>query len=381
MRLHTPVLFLTLAGLSAASIAAKGAKTTNAPHHLMGLVSKGLPGIIIYDADTDQVVCKATMGVAPHEAAFSLDGKTAYVPVYGSTAVGAAGTNEHMLHFIRTSDCEDLKALDTGENKRPHGIAVGKSGTIYLTAEVAKSLLLVDPNTKEIVGKIPTDSPYSHMIAVMPDEKKIYVSNVGSKTISVLDVPDRKLAQVIPTPTENQRMTLSPDFKWFVTSFGPLHQVAFYRTSDNQLDFTVPIDGNPFVARFSKDGRYLYDAGHPNKKITVWKIDVAARKVVATSTADLGSATGSLEISPFTGTIYVSDNDTNRFERTRSGNARGEEANRDREDPGLHYLCHGSLGLSSVTLLTRLVYSGRALPVVTTPIGNFDRGLIAVLTS
>lgn len=314
MRLYTTVLVLALASFTASSVsAAEAAKTTNAPRHLMGLVSKGLPGIVIYDADTQEVVCKATMGIAPHEAAFSRDGRMVYVPVYGSTAVGAAGTDEHMLHFIRTSDCQDMKALDTGDNKRPHGIAVGKSGTIYLTAEVAQSLLLIDPAKQEIVGKIATGSPYSHMIAVMPDEKTIFVSNVGSKTISVLDVPDRKLAQQIPTPSENQRMTLSPDFKWFVTSFGPLHQVAFYRTSDHQLDFTVPIDGNPFVARFSKDGRYLYDAGHSNGKITVWKIDVGARKVVTTSNADLGSATGSLEISPFTGTIYVSDNATNRL--------------------------------------------------------------------
>jgi DNA-binding beta-propeller fold protein YncE len=314
MRLHTTLLYATLSALSAWSLtAAEAGKTTGNHTHLMAIVSKGLPGVVIYDADTEQVVCKATTGVAPHEAAFSRDGRMVYVPVYGSTAVGAAGTNEHVLHFIRTSDCHDMKALDTGDNKRPHGIAVGNGGTIYLTAEVAKSLLLIDPKTQEIVGKIPTGSEFSHMIAVMPDEKTIFVSNVGSKTISVLDVPDQKLAQEIPTPTTNQRMTLSPDFKWFVTNYGPLHQVAFYRTADHQLDFTIPIDGDPFVARFSKDGRYLYDAGHPNGKITVWKIDVASRKVVATSNADLGSATGSLEISPFTGTIYVTDNETSRL--------------------------------------------------------------------
>jgi YVTN family beta-propeller protein len=281
--------------------------------HLMMVVSKAMPGITIYDADSGQAICRAKVGVSPHEAAFSLDGQYAYVPVYGSTAIGLAGTDEHVLHFIRTSDCSEAGTLDTGENKRPHGIAVGKSGTIYLTSEVSKSLLLIDPNQRQIIARIPTDSPYSHMIAVTPDEKTIYVSNVQSKTVSVLDVKDRKLEKVIPTGAENQRMTLSPDGRWFVTSLGPEHKIAFYRTADDQLDFTVAVDGQPFVARFSADGKYLYDAGHNAGQIRVWKIDVAQRKVVATSSDDIGKNTGSLTVNPFNGLVYVDDQATNKM--------------------------------------------------------------------
>src|ERR1700722_8874150 len=75
--------------------------------HLLMVVSKGMPGITIYDADSGQAICRAKVGISPHEAAFSLDGQYAYVPVYGSTAVGLAGTDEHVLHFFRTSDCSE----------------------------------------------------------------------------------------------------------------------------------------------------------------------------------------------------------------------------------------------------------------------------------
>lgn len=296
---------LSLALLSAFALSA--APPTVEHSHLMLVVSKAMPGITIYDADTEQPICRAKTGISPHEAAFSLDGEYAYVPVYGSTAVGLAGTDEHVLHFIRTSDCFDAAQLDTGENKRPHGIAIGKSGTIYLTSEVSSSLLLIDPISRRIVAKIPTDSQYSHMIAVTPDEKTVYVSNVQSKTVSVLDVPARKLVKVIPTGAENQRMTLSPDGRWFVTSLGPEHKVAFYRTSDNQLDFTVPVEGAPFVAKFSADGKYLYDAGHNGGQIRVWKIDISQRKVVSTTTDEIGKNTGALAVNPFNGIVYVSD--------------------------------------------------------------------------
>jgi YVTN family beta-propeller protein len=280
---------------------------------LMLVVSKHLPGLTLYDADTEEPICRVTMGISPHEAAFSLDGRYAYVPVYGSSGVGQPGTDEHVLHFIRTSDCGDIGSLDTGNYKRPHGIAVGQSGTIYLTAETAESVLLIDPQDRRIMAAIPTGSKTSHMFALTRDEKKMYVSNVQSKTVSVLDVPSHKLADTVQTGSQNQRMTLSPDEHWFVTSLGPDHKIAFYRTSDNQLDFTVPIEGVPFVAKFSADGKYLYDAGHQQGRIYAWKIDVAKRKVVATTTDDLGRDAGSLEVNPFNHEVYVSDQATNRI--------------------------------------------------------------------
>lgn len=313
--------FLTLSLLAALSAAVWATPPpAQKPHRLMMIVSKKLPGIAIYDADTEQLVCRAKVGaLSPHEGAFSPDGKYAYVSVYGSSGVGKPGTDEHILHFIRTSDCEEIGVLDTGENKRPHGIEVGQSGTIYLTTETSQSVLLIDPTHRRIIGKIPTDSSTSHMLAVTPDEKTAYTANVQSKTVSVLDVPGRKLAKVIQTETEPQRMALSPNQRWFVTNLGPEHKIAFYRRSDNQLDFTIPINGVPFVAEFSSDGKYLYDAGTEQEKIRVWKIDVGQRKVVSATNEELGKAIGSLEVNPFNRNVYLTSSDLNKLSEIDAG--------------------------------------------------------------
>lgn len=230
--------------------------------HLMMVVEKGLPGATIFDADTDQPICNANVGIlSPHEAAFSLDGRTAYVPVYGSTNVGVAGTDEHVIDFFRTSDCQRIASMDTGDYKRPHGIWVGPSGTIYVTSEITQSILVIDPVKRQIIATIPTGSSYTHMFAMTNDEKTALTSNVMSKTVSLLDVQNRKLIKTIPTQTNNQRMTISPDQKWFVTSLGQEGKVAFYNTSDGELAFTVDIpDGSPFVGKFSADGLY-YEMG------------------------------------------------------------------------------------------------------------------------
>jgi DNA-binding beta-propeller fold protein YncE len=278
--------------------------------NLMVVVSKGLPGITLYNADTDQEICKATMGSAPHEAAFSRDGKTLYVPVYSPANVGQPGPDEHMLHFIQTSDCKIVASLDTGDFKRPHFPEEGPSGMLYITAELKESILIVDPKERKIVGTMPTGSNTTHFFAMTKDEKKLFTSNVGAATVSVVDIPGRKLLTTVSTGSGNQRMTVSPDDKWFVTNVGATRKMAFFRTSDHQLDFDVELEGSPFVARFSPDGKSIYNMGNAPRGATpggirVWKVDIASKKVVATSSDTLGTGTGGIQVSPVNGRVYI----------------------------------------------------------------------------
>ncbi len=281
----------------------------------MLVVSKRLPGVTIYHADTHKSLGSVEMEISPHEAAFSADGEYAYVPIYSDSGVGKPGINGHVLHFVRVSDCRIIGTLDTKEYKRPHGIAVGRqSGLLYITAELAESVLIVDPNRQQMVGAIPTGSDTSHMLAVNREETRAYVSNVRAKTISVLDVEKRQLIDTIPTDGENQRMALSPDERWFVTNLGPAKKVAFHRTSDHGLDFTVSIEGTPFVSKFSADGSFLYTAGFARtRRNAAWKIAVAQRRVAASLSDGLGEDVGSLEVNPFTKAVYMSDQTTNKI--------------------------------------------------------------------
>jgi DNA-binding beta-propeller fold protein YncE len=287
------------------------ASTSTAPRTraLLAVVSKGLPGVTLFDAVTDQQICQAKMDVAPHEAAFSADGRTLYVPVYSSANIGQPGPDGHTINFMSTIDCHIERQLDTGEYKRPHFVEVGKSGLLYVTAEQNQSILVVDPKKPAIVGTIPTGSRNTHFFALSRDEQRIFTSNVTDRSLSVLDVPTRRLLATVDAGASNQRMTLSPDGRWFVTSLWQSRKIAFYRTEDFKLDFTVDVDGAPFVARFSADGRFLYNMGmQPNATpagIRVWKVDMSTRSITATSSAALGVGTGSLQVSPVNGQVYL----------------------------------------------------------------------------
>ncbi|HWL61178.1 MAG TPA: hypothetical protein VNQ32_00085 [Steroidobacteraceae bacterium] len=284
-------------------------ETPAAGRALIAVVSKGLPGVTIYDAATDRQICQAKMEVAPHEAAFSADGRTLYVPIYSSANIGQPGPDGHTINFMRTDDCSIAHALDTGGTRRPHYAETGPDGLLYVTAEQQQSILVVDPRQHTIVGRIPTGSSNTHFFAIAPGGGKLFTSNVGDGTLSVIDVPQRKLIDTVDAGASNQRVTVSPDGRWFVTSLWQSGKVAFFRTGDHRLDFAVDMEGAPFVARFGGDGRYLYSMGmEPGRQpagIRVWKIDATTRQVVAQSTAELGTGTGSIQVNPLNGQLYT----------------------------------------------------------------------------
>ncbi len=276
---------------------------------LIAIVSKGLPGVTLFDAATDRAICQARMEVAPHEAAFSPDGRMLYVPIYSSANIGQPGPDGHTINFMRTEDCSIAHVLDTGDTKRPHYAEMGPDGLLYVTAEQQQSILVIDPRQQSIIGRIPTGSSNTHFFAIAPGGGKLFTSNVGDGTLSVIDARQRRLLDTVDAGASNQRMTVSPDGRWFVTSLWQSAKVAFFRTSDHQLDFTVDIEGAPFVARFGGDSRYLYSMGmEPGGQpagIRVWKIDTTTRQVVARSTAALGTGTGSIQVNPLNGQLYT----------------------------------------------------------------------------
>ena len=301
------MLLVSMAGLAACSATASRGEPSQSV--LMAVVSKTLPGVTIYDAATDRQICQVKMEVAPHEAAFSGDGRLLLVPIYSSANIGQPGPDGHAINFMRTADCGIEYALDTDPVKRPHYAETGASGLVYVTAEQEQSILVLDPQKRAIVRRLPTGSRNTHFFALSRDEQRIYTSNVGDRTLSVIDVPAGKLLATVDAGAPSQRMTLSPDGRWFVTSLWQSKKVAFYRTADNALDFTVDIQGAPFVGRFSPDGKYLYNMGmEPDRQpagIRVWKIDVATHQVVAQSSANLGIGTGGIQVNPANGLLYL----------------------------------------------------------------------------
>jgi YVTN family beta-propeller protein len=226
---------------------------------LLLVANKGEQSLGIIDpVSCRQIASVAENGVTGHEVVASPDGTRAFVPIYGNSGVGHAGTDGQLLRVIDLEKQEIVGTIDFGKGVRPHCAVVGpKNGLLYVTTELEESVTVIDPQTLKIIGSIPTGQPESHMLAITRDGLRGYTANVGPGTVSVLDLEAKKLVTVIHISPSTQRITLSPDDRWAFTADQTKPQLAVVDTRENKVKQWVALPGTGYGAAATPDGRWL----------------------------------------------------------------------------------------------------------------------------
>lgn len=216
-----------------------------------------------------------------HEVTASPDGKTAYMPIYGNVGVGQPGLNGTEMLLVDVPTQKITGKIDFGHGVRPHlPVFDPTSGLLYVTTEIDKTVSVIDPKTKKIVGTIPTGQPESHMLAISHDGRRGYTANVGPGTVSVLDLKGRKLVTVIPVAPHVQRISISNDNKWVFVSDTTKPQLAVIDTATNKIKAWIPMPGTGYGSAETKDGKSVLIAIPKTNQVAV--IDLGTMKVART---------------------------------------------------------------------------------------------------
>jgi YVTN family beta-propeller protein len=258
---------------------------------------------LIDPATGKQIAAVPVGGVTGHEVAVSQDGKLAYVPIYGDSGVGRAGTDGSTMAVIDLAARKVVATLDFGHGVRPHMPLVEPvSGLLYVTTELDKAVTIIDPKTLKIVGKIPTGQEQSHMLVVSHDGKRGYTANVGPGTVSVLDMVARKTIAVIPISGTTQRISMSRDGSMVFTADQTKPQVAVIVTATNKVKTWIPLPAVGYGSTPTLDGKWLLVQMGPVKQVAV--IGLGTMKV--SRTIDVPAGSGEILMRPDGKVAYVS---------------------------------------------------------------------------
>lgn len=248
-------------------------------------------------------IAEKTVGVHGHEIAASADGRTAFVPIYGSTGVGKPGIDGHEMLVIDLPTRAITGHIDFGHGVRPHYPLLDPvSGMLYVTTELDNTVTIVDPRTRKIVGAVPTGAEQSHMLAISHDGKRGYTANVGPGSVSVLDLPGRKTIAVIPVSGEVQRISVSADDKLVFTADQTKPQLAVIDAATNKVRTWVALPGLGYGTAATPDGRWLLVAVPSTNQVAVVDLGTmqVARKI------DVGKAPQEILIRPDGKVAYAS---------------------------------------------------------------------------
>jgi DNA-binding beta-propeller fold protein YncE len=269
------------------------------------VANKGDSNLGIVNPATDQQIATiAEGGYTAHELAVTPDGKTAFVPIYGSSGVGQPGTDGQIIDVMDVASRKVISKIDFGHGVRPHCAVFNRAdGLLYVTTELDKQIAIIDPKTYKVVGSIPTGQQESHMLTISPDGKRGYTANVGPGSVSVLDIPNRKLLTVIQVVPKNvQRIAITPDGKWVFTSDQEKPRLAVIDTLTNEVDKWVDLPDVAYGTAVTPDGKYLLLTQPKTSKLAV--LDLATMKV--TRSLDMPKSPQEIVVQPDGSRAYIS---------------------------------------------------------------------------
>jgi YVTN family beta-propeller protein len=224
-----------------------------------------------------------------------------YVPIYGNSGVGKPGTDGSTIHVIDLHDGRDVNIINLGKPVRPHCAKFGPDGLLYVSAELADAIYVVDPSTGKVVGEVPTGAAQSHMFVLSPDGKRAYTANVAAGSVSVLDVQNRSVITIIPVAKTVQRISISIDGRYVFTQDQSAPRIAVIDAATNKVVRSIALPATVYSSTPTPDGKLLL-ANAPSGKLFV--IDLSSEKV--TGEYAIPAAIGEIAIDASSEHAYVS---------------------------------------------------------------------------
>jgi DNA-binding beta-propeller fold protein YncE len=296
------MIFLASAGLLA-PVTSGVPPLPSSPSGLLLIENKGDHTLGFVDPAAAKEVTVITLsGVTGHEVATSPDGRFAYAPIYGDSGVGEPGSDGRTIDVIDVAGRRLADTIDLGKPVRPHCPVYGPDGLLYVTAELAHAIYVIDPHTRKLIASISTEQPESHMLAITRDGKRGYTSNVGAGTVTALDLVNRKPIAVIHVCKVAQRISLSADDRFVFTADQNQPRIAVIDTQSNSLRNWIALPGIAFGTRATPDGSWLLATMPGMSQIAV--VDLRTMKV--SRTIQVPGAPQEILIAPDQQTAYIS---------------------------------------------------------------------------
>ena len=217
---------------------------------LLVVLNKSDDTASILDAATGKTVATVPVGHAPHEAEVLADRKTAAVANYGDRA--NAG---HSLTLIDLDKAAASATIDLPEGARPHGLFAMADGRLLVSAEGVKELFVVDPKAKKLAVRIPTGQEVSHMVVGTPDGKRAFVANIGSGSVTVVDLEAGKTIQSVPTGPGAEAIAITPDGREVWVGNRGNDTLTIVDAKSLAVVATVPASKGPIRVKITPDGK------------------------------------------------------------------------------------------------------------------------------
>ena len=176
----------------------------------------------------------------------------AYVPIFGD---GIHGRNPNPHHLLCIFDLErraHVGDIDLRPYIAPHTLRLGPDGLIYITCENSAVVAVVDRKSLKVVDAIDSGSTNGHRLIIAPDGERLYTENEEDGTVSVIDLPRRKLLGKIRTPRPLAGIAISADGRTVVAVDDAQPTLFLIDAQEGRVRDEVRLEGVPKAAQIAR---------------------------------------------------------------------------------------------------------------------------------
>jgi DNA-binding beta-propeller fold protein YncE len=184
----------------------------------------------------------------------------AYVPIFGDGIHGRNPNPGHVLHVFDVLARKLIDTIDLSPYVAPHTVRLGPDGLVYITCENSAVVAIIDPASNRMIGAIDSGSTNGHRLCISNDGKRLYTDNEEDATVSVIDLPDRKLLGKIATPQAIAGVGISGDGGTVIAVSDVEPVIFMIDAAAGKVTRTVGLDGaeKPAqIVRYSPDDRLI----------------------------------------------------------------------------------------------------------------------------
>lgn len=278
------------------------------------VLNKSDHDLAVVDPERRTVVARIPTGRGPHEVAVAPDRRRAYVANYGMYAVFREGERvDDPGNTISVVDLVRRAVVDTfdlGDYRKPHGIWVSRDGRhLWVTCEAAQAVLELDAATGAIARAWRTGQDVSHMLVPTPDETRLYVANIRSGSVTIIDRRTDSV-RTVATGAGAEGIDVTPDGAEVWVTNRAANTVSVISTATDSVIATFESGGEmPIRVKFTPDGREAWVSIARSNELAVF--DVRERRRLAA--IPVGAMPVGIQLSPKGDRVFVANTNDDRI--------------------------------------------------------------------
>ena len=233
---------------------------------ILYVVNKASSSITIFDLFEGKQIKELFVEIEPHEATIVTNPNRVIVTNYGTP-----DKEGKSITVINAATNTIEKTIALGESLMPHGIiALPQPNKVGVVTDIGNDLSVINVVTDVVEKQISTQQDFSHLLVHHPYKPLIYVTNINSGSVSVIDVELDKVIKIIPCSKRAEGIDITPDgSELWVTNIKE-NFISVINTETYKTTARIDTGKEPLRLKFSNDGKQCLVSNSGDGTVSVY---------------------------------------------------------------------------------------------------------------